>query len=296
MIAVVSIVLPVVGLVLAAVSLVITVVAEASAGNFELGTLLVGLFSLIPGGKLLGLAARGAERLAPRLVGLARAGAKSFGELGSNNTVIKGILRAGDLGGGFGKRTATEFGKGVTEEVATSGLNNLTGANPQPLNAAQIFTGAAAGAVVGSGFDSFGKGRVDFDAGTGGPTGSSGILFEGRPPGDAPAGLAGDGGPPLPPRPTAPDGGPPLPPRPASDGTDGSTFAERVRQRAEAQAEETAKKLTEAAVNIGIAEAGSRGDVSDDDIVDEVTDAAPGAQPDAAGDELARLIGKRSRR
>jgi hypothetical protein len=160
-IAVVGVLLPVVGIVLAAVALVVTVAVQAANGNFELGTLVVGLVALVPGAKLIGSLARGAKAVAPGLVKAAGSAGKAFGQFGRNNTVVSGALRFGSRGGGFGKQVVTDFGKGVVEEVATVGLNKLGDPNSADFNAASIFGGAAAGAAAGGLADGFRKSFSD---------------------------------------------------------------------------------------------------------------------------------------
>ncbi|GIJ31612.1 hypothetical protein [Micromonospora sediminimaris] len=195
-IAVVGVLLPVVGIVLAAVALVVTVAVQAANGNFELGTLVVGLVALVPGAKLFGPFVRGAKAVAPGLVKTAGSGAAAFGQFGRNNTVISGLLRFGGRGGGFGNQVVTDFGKGVVEEVATIGLNKLGKANDADFNAASIFGGAAAGAAAGGLADGFRKGFTgdpDFDLPPGGGTeGLSGANTarggDGAPAGDIPSG------------------------------------------------------------------------------------------------------------
>ncbi|WFE43576.1 hypothetical protein [Verrucosispora sp. WMMD1129] len=195
-IAVVGVLLPVVGIVLAAVALVVTVAVQAANGNFELGTLVVGLVALVPGAKLFGPFVRGAKAVAPGLVKTAGSGAAAFGQFGRNNTVISGLLRFGGRGGGFGNQVVTDFGKGVVEEAATIGLNKLGKANDADFNAASIFGGAAAGAAAGGLADGFRKGFTgdpDFDLPPGGGTeGLSGANTarggDGAPAGDIPSG------------------------------------------------------------------------------------------------------------
>jgi hypothetical protein len=195
-IAVVGVLLPVVGIVLAAVALVVTVAVQAANGNFELGTLVVGLVALVPGAKLFGPFVRGAKAVAPGLVKTAGSGAAAFGQIGRSNTVISGLLRLGGRGGGFGNQVVTDFGKGVVEEVATVGLNKLGKANDADFNAASIFGGTAAGAAAGGLADGFRKGFTgdpDFDHSPGGGTeGLSGVNTarggDGVPAGDGPSG------------------------------------------------------------------------------------------------------------
>ncbi|MGB2566948.1 hypothetical protein ACPFP2_00625 [Micromonospora citrea] len=177
-IAVVGVVLPVVGIVLAAVAVVVTAAVQAANGNFELGTLLVGLVTLVPGAKLIGSFTRGAKSVAPGLVATARSGAKTFGEIGRNSTLITGVLTFGGRGGALGRQVVADFGKGVVEEVATVGLNKLGNKDSADFNAASIFGGAAAGAAAGGVLDGFQKGvsrGTDFDvpSGTGLPSGGS---------------------------------------------------------------------------------------------------------------------------
>jgi hypothetical protein len=175
-IAVVGVVLPVVGIVLAAVALVVTVAVQAANGNFELGTLLVGLVTLVPGAKLLGPLVRGAKSVAPGLVRTVGSGAQAFGRIGRNNTVIKGGLSFGGRTGSLGSQAVAEFGKGVVEEVATVGLNKLGNPNSEGFNLASIAGGAAAGAAFGTAFDGFRKGSgdgLDLDARPAGSTGTT---------------------------------------------------------------------------------------------------------------------------
>jgi hypothetical protein len=166
-IAVVGVVLPVVGIVLAAVALVVTVAVQAANGNFELGTLLVGLVTLVPGAKLIGPLVRGAKSVAPGLVKTVSSGAQAFGKIGRNNTVITGALQFSGRAPALGKQVLADFGKGVVEEVATVGLNKLGNPNSDGFNAASIFGGAAAGAAAGglfeAGADSFRKNSGDVD-------------------------------------------------------------------------------------------------------------------------------------
>ncbi|SDT80415.1 hypothetical protein [Actinoplanes derwentensis] len=165
-IAVVGVVLPVVGIVLAAVALVVTVAVQAANGNFELGTLLVGLVTLVPGAKLLGPIVRGAKSVAPGLVKTVNSGAQAFGQIGRNNTLIKGALTSGGRTGALGRQGVAEFGKGVVQEVATVGLNRVGNPNSEGFNLASIAGGAAAGAAFGTAFDGFRKGSGDgFDLG-----------------------------------------------------------------------------------------------------------------------------------
>jgi hypothetical protein len=182
-IAVVGVVLPVVGIVLAAVALVVTVAVQAANGKFELGTLLVGLVTLVPGAKLIGSFVRGAKSVAPGLVKTVSSGAQTFGKIGQNNTVISGALQVSGRAPALGKQVLADFGKGVVEEVATTGLNKLGNPNSDGFNAASIFGGAAAGAAAGglfeAGVDSFRKnsGDVDLDFRKGdspGPSSTSG--------------------------------------------------------------------------------------------------------------------------
>lgn len=173
-IAVVGVVLPVVGIVLAAVALVVTVAVQAANGNFELGTLLVGLVTLVPGAKLLGPLFRGAKSVAPGLVKTVSGGAQAFGRIGQSNTVIKGALSFGGRTGALGRQAVAEFGKGVVEEVATVGLNRAGNPNSEGFNLVSIAGGAAAGAAFGTAFDGFRKGSGDgFDL-DGGPAGGTG--------------------------------------------------------------------------------------------------------------------------
>ncbi|HWS39148.1 MAG TPA: hypothetical protein VN408_41195 [Actinoplanes sp.] len=160
-IAVVGVVLPVVGIVLAAVALVVTVAVQAANGNFELGTLLVGLVTLVPGAKLLGPFVRGAKSVAPGLVKTVSSGAQAFGQIGRNNTLIKGALTSGGRTGALGRQGVAEFGKGVVEEVATVGLNRVGNSNSEGFNLASIAGGAAAGAAFGTAFDGVRKGSGD---------------------------------------------------------------------------------------------------------------------------------------
>ncbi|WP_127500322.1 hypothetical protein [Actinoplanes solisilvae] len=165
-IAVVGVVLPVVGIVLAAVALVVTVAVQSANGNFELGTLLVGLVTLVPGAKLLGPFVRGAKSVAPGLVKTVSSGAQAFGQIGRNNTLIKGALTFGGRTGALGRQGVAEFGKGVVQEVATVGLNRLGNSNSEGFNLASIAGEAAAGAAFGTAFDGFRKGSGDgFDLG-----------------------------------------------------------------------------------------------------------------------------------
>jgi hypothetical protein len=160
-IAVVGVVLPVVGIVLAAVALAVTVAVQAANGNFELGTLLVGLVTLVPGAKLLGPFVRGAKSVAPGLVKTVSSGAQAFGQVGRNNTVIKGALTFGGRSGALGRQGVAEFGKGVVQEVATVGLNRVGNPDSEGFNLASIAGGAAAGAAFGTAFDGFRKGSGD---------------------------------------------------------------------------------------------------------------------------------------
>ncbi|MEV6345574.1 hypothetical protein [Actinoplanes sp. NPDC051851] len=144
-IAVVGVVLPVVGLVLAAVSIVVTAAVQAANHTFELGTLLVGLVSLVPAGVLFGPVVKFADGVAPTLVRSLKSTAKAFGELGEGNTVLKGLIN-----------TTAEFGRNSAEELATAGLNRAADPNAG-FNAAAIFAGAAAGTAVSGGVDAFRK-------------------------------------------------------------------------------------------------------------------------------------------
>ncbi|MEU4160437.1 hypothetical protein [Actinoplanes sp. NPDC026670] len=243
-IAVVGVVFPVVGIVLAAVALVVTVAVQAANGNFELGTLLVGLVTLVPGAKLIGPFVRGAKSVAPGLVKTVSSGAEAFGTFGRNNTVISGALRFGGRAPTLGKQLVADFGKGVVEEVATVGLNKLGNPNSEGFNAASIFGGAAVGAAAGglfeAGADSFRKnsGDVDLDfrkgdgplsaGGDSVPTsssadvGGSGTGDVGPSTGDGATGGAaptGDSGPPTD-RTDTPSRPDPVDPSPAGDRTD----------------------------------------------------------------------------
>jgi hypothetical protein len=189
-IAVVGVVLPVVGIVLAAVALVVTAAVQAANGKFELGTLLVGLVTLVPGAKLLGPLVRGAKSVAPGLVKTVSSGAQAFGRIGQSNSVIKGALSFGGRTGALGRQAVAEFGKGVVEEVATVGLNKLGNPNSEGFNLASIAGGAAAGAAFGTAFDGFRKGSGDgFDL-DGSPGGGTGTTQSGGTP--SPAGPSAD--------------------------------------------------------------------------------------------------------
>lgn len=157
LIAVVAVIAPVVGLLLAAGSLILSVASQAANGKFKLGTLLVGLVSLVPGGKLIGSLASGAEKVARPLVESIRTTANGIGKVVNNNRAVTGIINIGNKAGGAGKTGSIEFTKGIVQDVATTGLNNVT-TDPEPFNPATIFGGAAAGGAVGAGIG-FGKSR-----------------------------------------------------------------------------------------------------------------------------------------
>ncbi|MCM4083803.1 hypothetical protein [Paractinoplanes hotanensis] len=182
LIAVVAVVLPVVGLVLAAVSVVVTAVVQAANGNFELGTLLVGLVSLVPAAVLFGPVVKFAGKAAPQLAVTVRGSGKAFGELADNAKLIKGATTARTGAVTFARNTTKEFTQGVVEEVATVGLNKAANKDADGFNAASIFAGAAAGAAVNGGIDGF---RKSFDA----P--DTDIKFERTDRPDAPVGAGG---------------------------------------------------------------------------------------------------------
>ncbi|MEV4708498.1 hypothetical protein [Actinoplanes sp. NPDC049316] len=156
-IAVVGVILPVVGIVLAAVSLVVTAIVQAAHGTFELGTLLVGLVSLVPAGVLFGSTVKLAGRVTSKITVTVQGSGKLFGEVAGSSRLITGFAKVQNTAAGFARTTTKEFARGVAEEVVTVGLNKAGNKNADGFNAASIFAGAAAGAVVDGGIDGFRK-------------------------------------------------------------------------------------------------------------------------------------------
>ena len=152
LIAVVSVLFPVVGLLLGAALFLVTQIPAIASGNFQLGDFLIGLVGLIPGGSLLkggaGLAKGGAElaEAAPKIVKAADGPLTSIGAQAGKTTTFSGL----------GKEIGKEAGKSFGEEAGTEGLNQL-----------------------GSG-DGFDVGEILKAGGIGAATGATGGLIGGR--------------------------------------------------------------------------------------------------------------------
>ncbi|MDO0925067.1 hypothetical protein QQY24_06405 [Streptomyces sp. TG1A-8] len=155
-IAVVTVFFPIVGLVLGAVAFLgSTVLGTLATGHFDVGTFLVGLAGLATGG--LGAAAK----FLPAVAKAAEAGnaaARGLPLVGSffrndPKPIVQGLGALTKKGlKDFGKSFGLEFGKGVAGGFASTGINDVAEHKQfTGIQAAQIFSGAAAGGVIAGG-------------------------------------------------------------------------------------------------------------------------------------------------
>ncbi|MGV9311643.1 hypothetical protein ACWDR0_05555 [Streptomyces sp. NPDC003691] len=171
-IGIVAVFFPVVGILLGAALLAFSVIRMVSQGKIDVGELLIGILTLVPGGVLLGALGKiGATvakltKLAPLLAKFGKgAGSvsafvtktlqgstafrKFFGPLGKGIAGLK-VNPAAALAGKFAVDVGTEFSLGLAASAITAAVEK------KPLDLKNAAIGAAIGAAVAGGFTLFG--------------------------------------------------------------------------------------------------------------------------------------------
>ncbi|MEU1090470.1 hypothetical protein ABZ401_27250, partial [Streptomyces sp. NPDC005892] len=172
LIAVVAVFFPLVGALLGGALFLFNQVVASQTGGVKAGDFLTGLLGIVPGGALLKLGGRAVQAISPALTSLVKNSSlitKSNGFIGkvgetlTNHKVVGAFLRSPVVKTGA-EVTGNFLGNSAIEAVSKT-------ANHDPVTAAGVFAGAAAGAVAGglfkSGVGAIGKGRGNPPVGEG---------------------------------------------------------------------------------------------------------------------------------
>jgi hypothetical protein len=289
-IAVTSIFCPVLGLALGVLAFGLTTVFNTIAsGSFDIGAFVTGLFTLAVGGlAAAGVFAKIGTAIAKTAEGAETAGGSFFST--AAGSAAKGIQNVTNAVGKL-----NPFAKGVLGTVKDFGVDSATDAtgdaiDHKDINAAEVFGGAAVGAVIGTVSDSakdhFGFGDEEPDDTAGSDSGDDTAST----PGEAGTTSASGPDPAEPPLPPTPEESPmadgpdkPLPPTPEqSPSGDGFTWVSSPHQ-AGANAFDEGGKVIGGLVKAGAVAAIVQAQGGDETPGDAANESIGGLEPDVVG-------------